>query len=65
MKKIRDVTDPQELLLAQLEEVRRGNNATRDEIRRLRAVLKGGQDVAQQLRDELLRLKAATGNDGQ
>ena len=56
MPTIRTITDPRELVLAQLDEVRAGNDATRWEIKRLRSVLKAGQEEAQKLRDELVRL---------
>lgn len=59
MAVIRTVTDPQELTLAQLDEVRAGNAATRDEIKRLRSLLKGGLKEAERLEAELVRLATA------
>jgi hypothetical protein len=54
--KIRDVTDPQELLLAQLDEVRRRNAAMRETIRQNRATLRGGIAEEARLEAELVEL---------
>lgn len=54
--KIRTITDPQELTLAQLDDVRAGNQRTRDEIRRLRTLLKGGLKEEERLEAELVRM---------
>jgi hypothetical protein len=56
MAAIRTITDPQELTLAQLDEVRAGNERTREEIRRLRRLLKGGEAEEARLKAELVRL---------
>lgn len=55
MATIRTVTDPQELTLAMLDEVRAGNEATRNEIKRLRGLLKGGLAEEERLEAELVK----------
>lgn len=54
--KIVTVTNPVDLLLAQLAEIRDGNTATRKEIERLREVLKGGQAEEAKLERKLDKL---------
>lgn len=56
--KIRDITDPQELLQAQIDEVHVGNLAMREKIKNYRAILKAGEQTEKQLRAELKALKA-------
>jgi hypothetical protein len=56
--KIRDITDPQELLQAQIDEVHVGNLAMREKIKNYRAILKDGEQAEDQLRAELNALKA-------
>jgi hypothetical protein len=58
MATIRTITDPQELLQAQIDEVHVGNLAMREKIKNYRAILKAGKEVEQQLRAELNALKA-------
>lgn len=59
MAKIRTITDPQELTLAQLDEIRAGNERTRNEIKRLRGLLKGGLKEEERLEQELVKLAVA------
>jgi hypothetical protein len=56
MATIVTITNPAELLLAQIEEVRTGNSQTRNEIQRLRRLLKGGEKVEAKLQAELDKL---------
>jgi hypothetical protein len=56
--KIRDITDPQELLQAQIDEVHVGNLAMREKIKNYRAILKAGEQTEEELRAELKVLKA-------
>lgn len=51
--KIVTITNPTELLLAQLSEIRDGNTATRKEIERLTKVLRGGQKEEARLEAKL------------
>ena len=51
--KIRDITDPQELLQAQIDEVHIVNVAMREKIKSYRAILKAGKEAERQLRAEL------------
>lgn len=54
--KIRDITDPQELLEAQIDEVHAANAELREEIKTYRAILKAGEEAEEQLRVELNEL---------
>lgn len=54
--KVVTITNPVELLLAQLEEIRRGNANTRDEIEHQRRLLKGGEAKEAQLERRLQKL---------
>jgi hypothetical protein len=56
--KIRDITDPQELLQAQIDDVHAGNVAMREKIKNCRAILKAGEEAEAQLRAELNELAA-------
>lgn len=56
MATIRTVTDPQEKLQAVIDDVRAGNEATRKKIKRLRALLKGGEQEEARLESELAEL---------
>jgi septal ring factor EnvC (AmiA/AmiB activator) len=56
MAKIVTITNPAELLMAQIEEVRTGNSQTRNEIERLRRLLKGGEKEEAKLQAELDKL---------
>lgn len=56
MAKIVSITNPAELLLAQIEEVRNGNSQTRNEIERLRRLLKGGEREVARMEIELDKL---------
>lgn len=58
MPTIRTITDPQELLQAQIDEVHSGNVAMREKIKKSRTVLKAGLQAENQLRAELKALKA-------
>ena len=51
--KIVTITNPVELLLAQLQEIRDGNTETRKEIERLTTLLRGGEKEEARLRREL------------
>lgn len=51
--KIVTITDPIELLRAQLQEIRDGNAATRKEIKQLRELLRGGENEQARLEAEL------------
>lgn len=51
--KIVTITDPVELLRAQIQEIRDGNAATRTEIKRLQALLRGGENEQARLESEL------------
>jgi hypothetical protein len=62
--KIRDITDPQELLQAQIDEVHVGNLAMRENIKNYRAILKAGEQDEKQLRAELNALKATEKVEG-
>lgn len=53
---IRTITDKQERTLSILNDIREGNQRTRDEIRRLRNLLKGGEEEARRLESELVRM---------
>lgn len=53
---IRTVTDPQEIALMMLDEVRAGNGATRNGIKRLRSLLKEGEKEETRLEGELVRM---------
>lgn len=59
MSGIRTITDPQELLLAQLDEVRAGNARMRETIKNNRAALKGGLVEEARLEAELVKLATA------
>jgi hypothetical protein len=63
MATIKTITDPQELLQAQIDEVHIGNLAMREKIKNYRAILKAGEQAERQLRAELKALKA-TGKVG-
>jgi hypothetical protein len=56
--KVRTITDPQELLQAQIDEVHVGNLAMREKIKTYRAILKAGEQAENELRAELNALKA-------
>jgi hypothetical protein len=56
--KIRAITDPQELLQAQIDEVHVGNLAMCEKIKDCRAILKAGLQAEKDLRAELNALKA-------
>jgi hypothetical protein len=56
--KIVTITNPVELLLAQLHEIRTGNADTLKEIERLTKLLRGGQKAEAQLEAELNELLA-------
>jgi hypothetical protein len=56
MATIVTITDPAELLLAQIEEVRAGNSQTRNEVERLRRLLKGGEKEEAKLQAKLDKL---------
>jgi hypothetical protein len=56
MARVVDITNPAQLLLAQIEEVRTGNVRTRAEIERLRRLLKGGEREEVKLEAELAKL---------
>jgi hypothetical protein len=56
--KIRDITDPRELLQTQIDEVHVGNLAMREKIKNYRAILKAGEQCEKELRAELNALKA-------
>jgi hypothetical protein len=58
MAKIRDITDPQELLQAQIDEVHVGNLAMSEKIKTHCAILKAGEQIEAELRAELKALKA-------
>jgi hypothetical protein len=58
MATIRTITDPQELLQAQIDEVHVGNLAMREKIKNYRAILKVGEQAEAELRAELNALKA-------
>ena len=62
--KIRDLTDPQELLQAQIDDVHVGNVAMREKIKNYRAILKAGEEAEAQLRAELKALKATEKVEG-
>jgi hypothetical protein len=53
MVTIRTITDPQELLEAQIDDVHVGNLAMREKIKNYRAILKAGEQAEEQLRAEL------------
>jgi hypothetical protein len=53
MTTIVTITNPAELLLAQIEEVRTGNSQTRNEIQRLQHLLKGGEREEAKLQAKL------------
>lgn len=53
MAKVVDVTNPVDLLLAQLEEIRTGNARTREEIERQRRLLRGGEAEEARLEKKL------------
>ena len=53
--KIVTITNPVELLLAQLQEIRDGNTATRKEIERLKTLLRGGQKEEARLERNLAK----------
>jgi hypothetical protein len=55
--KVRTITDPQELLQAQIDEVHVGNLAMREKIKNYRAMLKAGEQAEKELRAELKALK--------
>jgi hypothetical protein len=62
---IRTITDPQELLQAQIDEVHVGNLAMREKIKNYRAILKAGKEAEKELRAELKVLKIIVrSNDG-
>lgn len=50
------ITDPTQLLMVQIEEIRTGNSQTRNEIQRLRRLLKGGEKEEAKLKAELNKL---------
>jgi hypothetical protein len=56
--KIRTITDPRELLQAQIDDVHVGNLAMREKIKNYRAILKAGGQAEEELRAELVELKA-------
>ena len=56
MATIVTITNPAELLLAQIEEVRTGNSQMRNEIERLRRLLRGGEKEESKLQAELDKL---------
>lgn len=56
--KIVTITNPAELLLAQLSQVRAGNAATRREIERLTKLLRGGQKEEARMEAKLEKLLA-------
>ena len=58
MVTIRTITDPQELLEAQIDDVHVGNLAMREKIQTYRAILKAGEQAEEELRAELDALKA-------
>lgn len=58
MPMIRTITDPQELLTAQIDDVHAGNVAIREKIKNSRAILKAGVQAEKQLRAELNALKS-------
>lgn len=51
--KIITITNPVELLLAQIHEIRQGNTRTRDEIEHLRRLLKRGEQEEARLQARL------------
>lgn len=53
--KIVTITNPVELLLAQLKEIRDGNTATRKEIERLQKLLRGGESEEARLERNLAK----------
>ena len=53
--KIVTITNPVELLLAQLQEIRDGNTATRQEIERLKVLLRGGEKEEARLERKLTK----------
>jgi hypothetical protein len=57
MATIRTITDPQELLQAQIDDVHAANAELREEIRTQRAILKAGEQAEEELRAELNALK--------
>jgi hypothetical protein len=60
MARVVTITDPAKLLLAQLQEIRRGNARTREEIKRQQTLLKGGEQEELKLEQELEILLART-----
>jgi hypothetical protein len=60
MARVVTITDPAKLLLAQLQEIRRGNARTREEIKRQQTSLKGGEQEELKLEQELEILLART-----
>jgi hypothetical protein len=64
MPMIRPITDPQELLQAQIDEVHVGNLAMREKIKNYRAILKAGEQAEEELRAELKVLKATEKGEG-
>lgn len=54
---IRTITDPQELLQAQIDEVHSGNVAMREKIKNYRAILRAGEHAEKRLRAELRALR--------
>ena len=56
MTRVVTITNPVELLLSQLAEVRDGNTETRKEIKRLSGLLKGGEKEEAKLESELEKL---------
>jgi hypothetical protein len=48
MPTIRTITDPQELLQAQIDEVHVGNLAMREKIKNYRAILKAGEQTEEE-----------------
>jgi hypothetical protein len=56
MATIVTITSPVKLLMVQIEEVRTGNSQTRNEIERLRRLLKGGEKEEAKLQAKLDKL---------
>ena len=55
--RLRDITDPEELAQARLDEVRAGNAAMREQIKNYRAVLRAGVEAEKQLKAELKEIR--------
>lgn len=59
MSNIRTITDPQELVIAQLDAIREGNARMRETIKSNRAALKGGLAEEARLESELASFATA------